>query len=67
VFPPDEKFGSTACATDGPTAPQPTVVEKGTLAALPLLTFAAGLTTAAEVLSSPFLAPVLDGTDDARP
>jgi hypothetical protein len=50
VFPPDEKFGSTACATDGPTAPQPTVVEKGTLAALPLLTFAAGLTTAAEVL-----------------
>jgi hypothetical protein len=50
VFPPDEKFAPTACATDGLAAPQATVEEKGTDAALPFLSFAAGLMTAAEVL-----------------
>jgi molybdopterin/thiamine biosynthesis adenylyltransferase len=50
VFPPDEKFAPTICATDGSTAPQTTVEEKRTDAALPFLSFAAGLMTAAEVL-----------------
>lgn len=50
VFPPDEKFAPTTCATDGPTAPQTTVEEERTDAALPFLSFAAGLMTAAEVL-----------------
>jgi len=50
VFPPDEKFAPTACATDRPTEPPTTVEEKRTDAALPFLSFAAGLMTAAEVL-----------------
>ena len=50
VFPPDEKFASTTCATDRSTAPPSTADEKRTDAALPFLSFAAGLMTAAEVL-----------------
>jgi hypothetical protein len=50
VFPPDEKFAPTACATDRSTTPQTMVEEKRTDAALPFLSFAAGLMTAAEVL-----------------
>ncbi len=50
MFPPDEKFAPTTCATDGSTAPQTTVEEERTDAALPFLSFAAGLMTAAEVL-----------------
>ncbi|QND61676.1 ThiF family adenylyltransferase [Mesorhizobium huakuii] len=50
VFPPDEKYAPTTCATDGSTASQTTVEEKRTDAALPFLSFAAGLMTAAEVL-----------------
>jgi hypothetical protein len=50
VFPPDEKFAPTTCATDGSTTPETTVQEKRTDTALPFLSFAAGLMTAAEVL-----------------
>jgi hypothetical protein len=50
VFPPDEKFAPSTCAADGSTAPQTKVEEKRTDAALPFLSFAAGLMTAAEVL-----------------
>lgn len=50
VFPPDEKFASTTCATDRSTEPQTTVIEKRIDAALPFLSFAAGLMTAAEIL-----------------
>ena len=50
VFPPDEKFAPTTCATDWPTAHQTTVQEKRPDAALPFLSFAAGLMSAAEVL-----------------
>jgi hypothetical protein len=50
VFPPDERFVPTACATDGSTASQSTIEEKRNDAALPFLSFVAGLMTAAEVL-----------------
>ncbi|RWP30308.1 ThiF family adenylyltransferase [Mesorhizobium sp.] len=50
VFPPDEKFAPTACAMDGPRPPQTAVVEDRVDAALPFLSFAAGIMTAAEVL-----------------
>jgi len=50
VFPPDENFAPTACATDGSTAVQTAAEEKRTDAALPFLSFAAGLMTASEVL-----------------
>lgn len=50
VFPPDENFAPMACATDGFTAPHPVIDENRTDAALPFLSFAAGLMTAAEVL-----------------
>jgi hypothetical protein len=50
VFPPDEKFAPTTCATDGSIGSQTTAEENRTDAALPFLSFAAGLMTAAEVL-----------------
>ncbi|RUV90113.1 hypothetical protein EOA75_22745 [Mesorhizobium sp. M1A.F.Ca.IN.022.07.1.1] len=50
LFPPDEKFAPTACATDGAAGPQMTVDGERADAALPFLSFAAGLMTAAEVL-----------------
>jgi hypothetical protein len=50
VFPPDEEFAPTACATDGSATSRAVVEEKRTDAALPFLSFAAGLMTAAEVL-----------------
>jgi hypothetical protein len=50
VFPPDEIFAPTSCATDGSATPQTAVEEEHTDAALPFLSFAAGLMTAAEVL-----------------
>ncbi|KWV60497.1 hypothetical protein AS156_29410 [Bradyrhizobium macuxiense] len=50
VFPPDARFAPTTCATDGSSARQTTVEEERTDAALPFLSFAAGLMTAAEVL-----------------
>ncbi|MET4214220.1 ThiF family adenylyltransferase [Bradyrhizobium sp. LA2.1] len=50
VFPPDERFAPTTCATDRSITPQTTVGERRTDAALPFLSFAAGLMTAAEVL-----------------
>lgn len=50
VFPPEEKFGSTMCATDGPPKAPTAAEEPRTDAALPFLSFAAGLMTAAEIL-----------------
>ncbi|MGF6311902.1 molybdopterin/thiamine biosynthesis adenylyltransferase [Bradyrhizobium sp. i1.8.4] len=50
VFPPAEKFAPTLCATDSSVARHATVEESHTDAALPFLSFAAGLMTAAEVL-----------------
>ncbi|WP_186002864.1 ThiF family adenylyltransferase [Mycobacterium sp. KBS0706] len=50
VFPPDKKFAPTTCATDASDTPQTTIEEKRADAALPFLSFAAGLMTAAEVL-----------------
>jgi hypothetical protein len=50
VFPPDEKFAPTACAMGGPTMHQTTVEKNRPDAALPFLSFAAGLMTATEVL-----------------
>lgn len=50
VFPADEKFAPTTCATDGSAPTQATVEEKRSDAALPFLSFAAGLMTAAEIL-----------------
>ena len=50
VFPLDEKFAPTTCATDGSTVSQSTIEEKRTDAALPFLSIVAGLMTAAEVL-----------------
>lgn len=50
VFPPDEKFAPTSCATYGPATPQTTVEQEHTDAALPFLSFAAELMIAAEAL-----------------
>jgi len=50
VFPPDENFAPTQCATVETTAPRIAHDENRTDAALPFLSFAAGLMTAAEVL-----------------
>lgn len=54
VFPPDGKFAPTTCATDVGVAPQTTVDENRADAALPFLSFVAGLMTAAEVLKLTF-------------
>jgi hypothetical protein len=50
VFPAEAKFAPTTCATDGSTASNTVVEEKRADAALPFLSFAAGLMTAAEIL-----------------
>lgn len=50
VFPPEKKFVPTACATVGSTSSHATLEERHTDAALPFLSFTAGLMTAAEVL-----------------
>ncbi|MET3899025.1 hypothetical protein ABIB57_002977 [Devosia sp. UYZn731] len=50
VFPPDKNFAPTRCAADSSTTPQMTMEGEHTDAALPFLSFAAGLMTAADVL-----------------
>ena len=50
MFPPDDQFAPTACAADKPIAKTASVAEVRTDAALPFLSFGAGLMTAAEIL-----------------